>query len=239
MKFDLFQYMFALGTFYIYGRILLHYGLNGINFMLNQKFIWKAKLEKPRILFLLVGLVFMHLMIHVNQTVSSQDYFTLSITILVFSLAFFLSHLPWTKRFESFFTKKMDLLTQQASKNFEIRISELQMNQLYNELVRYDLVQQDKTSFLDFTNVFTQDWNSHSSRIYLKMDGPSCREFFEQLVQTFPSNSLTLIDFFERSKLVVRPDGKAYKYSTIKNAPTRTPVSKHHEILINIFDKLK
>ncbi|NJY64157.1 hypothetical protein HC174_15550 [Salinimicrobium sp. CDJ15-81-2] len=105
--------------------------------------------------------------------------------------------------------------------------------------MRYDLVQQDKTSFLDFKNVFTQDWNSHRSKIYLKMDGPSCREFFEQLAQTFPSNSLTLIDFFDRSQLIVRPDGKSYKYNTIKNAPTRTPVSKHHEKLINIFNKLK
>lgn len=206
--------------------------------MLNQKFIWKAKLEKPRILFLLVGLGFMHLMIHANQTVASQDYFTLSITIIVFSLAFFLSHLSWTKRFENFFAKKMDLPTQQASKNFELRISELQMNQLYNELVRYDLVKQDKTSFLDFKNVLTKDWESHSSKIYFKMDGPSCREFFFHLVQTFPNNSLSLRDFFDRSKLIVRPDGKPYKYNTIKNAPTRTPVSKHHETLSSIFKKL-
>lgn len=239
MKFDLFQYLFALGTFYIYGRILLHYGLNGINYMLDQKFNWKTELEKPRILFLLVGLVFMHLMIHVNQTVADQDYFSLSITTIVFSLAFFFSHLPWTSRFENFFTKKMDSRNHQASKSFELRISELQTKQLYNELVRYDLVQQDKTSFLDFKNVFTKDWNSHNSKIYLKMDGPSCRDFFEKLTQTFPSNSLTLIDFFVRSKLIVRPDGKAYKYNTIKNAPTRTPVSKNHETLINIFKKLK
>lgn len=239
MTFDLLQYLFALGTFYIYGRILLHYGLNGINYMLNQKFIWKTKLEKPRILFLLVGLVFMHLMIDVNQTVANQDYFSLSISTIVFSLAFFFSHLAWTSRFENFFTKKVDSHNQQISRNFALRISELQTKQLYNELVRYDLVQEDKTSFLDFKNVFTKDWNSHSSKIYLKMDGPSCREFFEKLAQTFPSNSLTLIDFFDRSRLVVRPDGKAYKYNTIKNAPTRTPVSKHHETLTKIFDTLK
>lgn len=231
--------MFALGTFYIYGKILLHYGLNGINYMLNQKYIWKTKLEKPRILFLLVGLGFMHLMIYVNQTIANQDYFSLSITTIVFSLAFFFSHLPWTKKFENFFTKKMDSHTPQASKNFELRISQLQTEQLYNELVRYDLVQQDKTSFSDFKNVFTKDWDSHSSKVYLKMDGPSCREFFEQLAQNFPNNSLTLVDFFVRSKLVVRPDGRLYKYNTIKNAPTRTPISKHHEVLTSIFQNLK
>ena len=150
MKFDLFQYLFALGTFYIYGRILLHYGLNGINYMLNQNYIWKTKLEKPRILFLLVGLVFMHLMIHVKQTVANQDYFSLSISTIVFSLAFFFSQLVWTSRFENFFTKKMDSHTPQASRNFNLKISELQTKQLYNELVRYDLVQQNKTSFFRF-----------------------------------------------------------------------------------------
>jgi hypothetical protein len=238
MKFDLFQYMFALGTFYIYGRILLHYGLNGINYMLNQKFTFKAKLEKPRILFLLVGLVFMHLMIHANQTVVNKSDFFLSITTIVFSLAFFISHLPWTRRFEFFFTKESYSRTHKASKNFELKISELQTKQLYNELVRYDLVQQDRTSFLDFKNVFTQDWDSHSSKIYFKMDGPSCREFFYHLVQTFPNNSLTLINFFDRSKLIVRPDGTRYKYNTIKNAPTRSSQSKKHFELKQIFNKI-
>ena len=70
------------------------------------------------------------------------------------------------------------------------------------------------------------------------MDGPSCREFFEQLVQTFPNNSLTLIDFFDRSKLIVRPDGKRYKYNTIKNAPTRSSQSKKHFELKQIFSKI-
>ena len=83
MRFDLLQYLFALGTFNIYGRIFLYYGLNGINYMLDQKFNWKTELEKPRILFLLVGLVFMHLMIHANQTFANQDYFSLSIGIFL------------------------------------------------------------------------------------------------------------------------------------------------------------
>ena len=105
-------------------------------------------------------------------------------------------------------------------------------------MVRFDLLDQEKTSIEDLRNVLLKDWNSHSSKLYLKMDGPSCREFFDYLVKTYPNNSMTLKNVFITSGLVRRPDAKKYNYNTLKNAPTRSPLSKMHVTLNSIFEKL-
>ncbi|WP_156888572.1 hypothetical protein [Christiangramia echinicola] len=106
-------------------------------------------------------------------------------------------------------------------------------------MVRFDLIDQEETSMEDFKNVLLKDWNSHSSKIHLKMDGPTCREFFDALIKTFPNNSMTLKNLFITSGLILRPDGKKYNYNTLKNAPTRTPISKQNEVLNTIFQSLK
>jgi hypothetical protein len=50
---------------------------------------------------------------------------------------------------------------------------------------------------------------------------------------------MPLKNLFITSGLVLRPDGKIYNYNTLKNAPTRTPVSKQHEVLARIFNKFE
>ena len=102
-------------------------------------------------------------------------------------------------------------------------------------MVRFDLIDLEATSLIDFKNVLLKDWDSHNSKIHLKMDGPSCREFYEYFKKAFPNNSITLKNLFKSSGLIVRPDGKGYNYHTLKNAPTRSPISKQHEVLIMIF----
>src|SRR5690606_18765179 len=101
MNFDLLQYLFTLGILYIYGRSILHYGLIFIHFMLDQEMVWKSKFEKPRILFLLTGIVFMHLMIYAQQTLKTENHLLRGIIISVFALALFLSHKAWTNNFEN------------------------------------------------------------------------------------------------------------------------------------------
>jgi len=105
-------------------------------------------------------------------------------------------------------------------------------------MIRFNLIDQEETSIADFKNVLLKDWNRHSSKIHLKMDGPSCREFYEFLIKTFPNNSITLKNLFNTSGLILRPDGKKYNYNTLKNAPTRTPISKQNEVLNSIFQSL-
>lgn len=206
--------------------------------MVNEGFVFKLPLERPRLLFTLVGLVIMHLMLYTNSYLGSGHYASQAIEFAAFGLALFLAHLPWTKRFESRFELRK-FSPKQKKESFAFRISDIQMQQLYNGLIKYDLLCSDKTSLEAFKNVLTEDWNSHDSKIYLNLDGPSSREFYDHLVTTFPKNSSTLKNFFETSGVIARTNGKPYKYNTIKNAPTRTPVSKHHEALINVFHRLR
>ncbi|MEP6262993.1 MAG: hypothetical protein ABJ092_15560 [Gillisia sp.] len=238
MNFDLLQYLFTLGILYIYGRLILHYGLIFIHFMLDQGMVWKSQFEKPRILFLLTGLVFMHLMLYAQGTFNGENHLLQSITIAVFSAALFFSQMAWTDEFEGHLLKPKKSGQHKKGRNFNLRISEVQMQKLYDDLVRFDLVRRDKTSLEDFINVLTKNWDTHNSRIYFKMDSPSCREFYDYLVKAFPHNDLTLKSFFDSSKLILRPDGRSYKYNTVKNAPTKCSFSKKHSDLEEIFQKI-
>ena len=201
--------------------------------------VWKSQFEKPRILFLLTGLVFMHLMVYANETLTAGNYLLRIIVIIVFAISLFISHIVWTDRFESNLLTQKKLVHQPEEKNFNLKISDIQIHKLYTELVKYDLVNSNETSILDFKNVLTQNWDSHNSKINFNMDAPSCREFYNCFTKTFPNNTMTIKNVFITSKLVLRPDGKRFNYNTLKNAPTRTPFSKHNEILFSIFEKLK
>lgn len=97
-------------------------------------------------------------------------------------------------------------------------------------MVKFDLIGQEGTTLAHFKNVLHKDWESHCSKIHLKMDGPSCKEFYDNFNKTFPNNSMTLKNLFKHSGLIVRPDGKAHNYHTLKNAPTRSPISKHMKL---------
>ena len=238
MSFDLLRYLFTLSLLYIYGRMALHYGLIFIDFMLDQGESWKFKFEKPRLLFLLTGLVFMHLMIYSIAIINSENFLLRGIITSVFALALFLCHFPWTEKFKNNLLVQRKFNSKKIGENFDIQISNFQLQRLYDELVKYDLVKIDKTTSQDFKNVLTQNWNLHNSKIHFNMDGPSCREFFDHLVKTFPKNSLTLKSFFESSKLVLRADGKFFKYNTIKNVPTRSSISKKHLEIKEIFNKV-
>lgn len=238
MHFDLFGYLSSLAILYLYGRLLLHYGTVFIRFMVSDQYVWKLNIERPRVLYNLAGLGFMHLMLYAYTGPGSQNYLFQSITVVIFSLAFFLAQMAWTEKFESKFEVKKSHQSKKIN-NFNFKISESQVQQLYNELTRYDLLCPEKTNLEAFKTVLTKKWDCHNSKIHLKLDGPSSREFYENLVKTFPNNASTLKNFFETSGVIVRANGKPYKYNTIKNAPTRTPVSKHFETLTKIFNRLK
>ena len=207
--------------------------------MLDQGMVWKSQFEKPRILVLLTGLVFMHLMVIANETLTAGNYFLRIIVITVFAISLFISHIVWTDRFESSLLSQKKLVPQQGEKNFNLKITDFHIQKLYSELVKYDLIIANETSLLDFKNVLTQNWDSHNSKINFNMDAPSCREFYNCFTRTFPNNTMTIKNVFITSRLILRPDGKRYNYNTLKNAPTRTPFSKHNEILFSIFEKLK
>jgi len=238
MNFDIFKYLLSLAFILIYSRLAIHYAPVIFFYFLNSKSGTSPSLEKPRLFFHIVGLSLMHLMYAFNQTYKSSDISLHLLTILVFSLGVFFCFISWGEKFKSSFSKIPKIKAAKGINNFNLSISDFQISQLYNEMVRFDLIDQEKTSITDFKNVFCKDWNSHSSKIHLKMDGPTCREFFNHLVKIYPNNLMTLKNLFITSGLILRPDGKKYNYNTLKNAPTRSPISKMHSILNSIFEKL-
>lgn len=237
MKIDLFTYLTSLAFIYTYGRLAIHFAPGLLNYFLNEPIQWQKQLEKPRILFHLVGLFFMHLMDSSYSSLQNGNIALQLISSVVFMLGFLVCQFSWTEKFRRSFLAPINNNIKKPHENFNLRISESQLTELYNEMKKYELLDQDKTSLEDFKNVLLENWAGHQSKLYLKMDGPSCREFYDYLVKTFPASTLTLKNFFNSSKLVLRPDGKAYKYNTIKNAPTRSTFSKRHADLNLIFQK--
>ncbi|MGB8376416.1 MAG: hypothetical protein WCE57_13945 [Salegentibacter sp.] len=204
---------------------------------MNEPSRYQERIEKPRIFFHLIGLSLMHYLYYSHP---STDGMLFQLIILAaFTSGFFLCQLSWSEKFQASFQKQLkDHPKDKASHSFNLSISGIQIDQLYSDLVRYDLINQDTTSLEDFRNVLLKDWSSHKSSLHLKMDGPSCRAFYDYFTRAYPKNTMTLKNFFITSGLVFRPDGRKYNYNTLKNAPIRTPVSKHNDTLVNIFQKI-
>lgn len=181
----------------------------------------------------------MHLMFYYHKTHRSIDITLDVLALLIFFLGIFFCLISWGEKFKYSFSGKRRTTAIKTRHSFNLSISDLQATALFNDLVRFDLIDQERTSIEDFKNVLLRDWNSHNSKIHLRMDGPSCREFYDHLIKVFPNNSITLKNLFVTSDLIRRPDGKPYKYNTLKNSPTRTPMSKQNEVLKIIFEGLK
>lgn len=68
-----------------------------------------------------------------------------------------------------------------AENNFDLKIQEHNLEILYKGLKQKGFVDPIKTSYEDFSNVFTLDWNSHESILYLEFDHPQTKFFFNKL----------------------------------------------------------
>lgn len=238
MSFDLFPYLASLCIIYIYCRLAIHYLPFTFKYFLGTNFKFIQTIEKPRILFHILGLSFMHLMLEYHQIDQYNNIIIEIITYITFTIGFYICILSWGERFLSTFSTRVKTQAIDSTFNFNIIAPKQYLLKLFNEMVRNELIIQEKTSFKDFYAVLTNDWNSHESKIYLNLDGPSCREFYDNFIQAFPNNSLTLKKFFIQSGKVFRPDGKKYNYNTIKNALTRTQSSKKSQVIDTIFRTL-
>lgn len=231
----LLKYSFFVCFVIVYVRIAIPYCQSLVRFMFNVHLKWDKYVDKPRLAFYALGLLFMHVSYFTlfKENFSSSVFFVVSYTFIFLTGTFFCM-ITWTKKFTQVFipaiTKKMA-----SPQNFQISITEKQLNTLYNGLVKYELIRQSKSTRADFFNVLLKDWDEHDSSLHFNLDAPSCREFYELLSGSFPKNNLSLTSSFGKSKRIKRVDGKAYNYNTIKNAPTRTPISKKHTELHNIF----
>jgi len=207
-------------------------------FMFNEPTKWDKYIEKPRLAFHIIGLVLMHVSYPEILRYSSDPYHIFHfLNWFIFLGGIVICDSTWSKRFKNIFISSIKQKLK-SKRNFGISISKQQLGALYNALVRFDMIDIDSTTYDDFEKVLLLDWKAHTSKIHFKLDAPSCREFYEFFKTKFPINSLSLTDFFDRSSAIRRDDGKTYTYTTIKNAKSRTPVSKRNDDLKAIFSNL-
>ena len=208
---DFSKYLLLACFGYVYLRLLIPYVGFFARYMFNEPTNWNKYIEKPRIVFYGIGLLLMHTSYSTIMEYASDpsSFFYIS-NWVIFLGGIVLSQITWSERFKNVFIPKIkEKLKKQH--NFNILATDDQLKRLYNGLVNYDLIIKERTGIDDLIKVFTKDWNIHDSKIYFKLDAPSCREFYELFKVTFPKNSLSVIDFFKRSETIRREDGKPYK----------------------------
>ena len=232
------KYILLFGFTIVYLRLLIPYVGFFARYMFNEPTNWNKYIEKPRLVFYGIGLLLMHSSYSSILEYQSQPigFFFIS-NGFIFLGGIMLSQITWFKKFKTIFIPSIQKKLR-SRMNFDISISERQLQKLYDELVRFDMIEIERTRNEDFENVFLLNWDAHSSKIYFNLDAPSCREFYELFKNTFPNNALSLIDFFDRSNTIRRTDSSAYAYDTIRNAKSRTPISKRSDDLKAIFSKL-
>ena len=219
-------------------RLLIPYIGFFARFMFNEPIRWDKYVEKPRLVFYATGLILMHTSyLSILEYENSPTSFYFIGNCSMFLGGILISQITWSKRFKNVFIPKIQEKLKKRN-NFSLSATNDQLIEIYSGLVNYDMILTERTNKNDFITVFMEDWYTHKSKIHFKLDAPSCREFYELFKVAFPKNSMSVIDFFKRSDTIHREDGKPYKYSTVKDAKSRTPISKKSEELITIFSRL-
>lgn len=235
----LFLLIFVLAFAIVYIRLLIPYVGFFARYMFNERVGWDKYIEKPRLVFYGTGLLLMH-----SSYPGIEEYITAPFSFyflgncLVFISGVVMSQITWSKKFKTVFIPSIKRRLQ-TKKNFNISITKNQLDRLYDGMVRFDLILINRTSKEDFINCFLLDWDAHDSKIYFRLDNPSCREFYELFTSTFPHNSLLYVDFFKNSNVIFRANGKKYNYGTIRNAVTSVEPknSKDLKAVFSIFTK--
>lgn len=235
MQGDFIKYLLLLCFAYVYVRLLILYIKVFARFMFNEPTKWDKYIEKPRLAIYGIGLLLMHVSYPeiIKYFITPYHIFHF-LNWFIFISGMIICHSTWSKKFRNVFIPSIKKKLRPRT-NFGISISERQLQKLYDELVRFDMIDMEHTKSEDFEKVILLDWDLHSSKIYFNLDAPSCREFYELFKTKFPNNTLSLIDFFDRSNTIRRTDGSAYAYDTIRNAKSRTPISKRSDDLKAIF----
>lgn len=227
--------VFVLALVVVYVRISIPYIRYFVRYMFNETVGWNKYVEKPRLVFYGMGLLLMHFSVHsVLQVLPRTVSLLVVLNWILFSIGFYLCMVTWTKKFMIDFIPRIAMKIQ-GRRNFRIMATNRQLERLYRELVRLDMIDSQKTGAEDFINAFLLDWDAHESRIYFTLDSPSLREFYELLKTAFPKNSLHLIDFISNSKVVLKSDGRRYNYDTIRSLANRIGNSKRSIDLKSVF----
>src|SRR5690606_11090926 len=148
-------------------------------YMFNETVGWDKYIEKPRLVFYGIGLLLMHISaksILLDSPKSLSAIVVLNWALFLFGTYFCL--ITWSKRFVNVFIPRIKKQIR-PSNNFNIAVTVNQLERLYEEMIGYDIVIKEKTKVDDFVNCFLLDWQEHNSKIYFRLDSPSCREFYD------------------------------------------------------------
>ncbi|GAB1856839.1 hypothetical protein MHTCC0001_16750 [Flavobacteriaceae bacterium MHTCC 0001] len=119
---------------------------------------------------------------------------------------------------------------------FNFSINKEILSLLYQQLKRYDFLNEDKTSEIDFLNVFTLDWGKNDSEIFLKMDNPQTHLFFSFFDDYFDIK-ITLSQI-ERSKKVKNKNG-LLKANSVYASGSKSIFPKREDTIREIFENVK
>lgn len=121
--------------------------------------------------------------------------------------------------------------------NYQIEVKNEVLEEIYNELNRYDFIDIDRTSKEDFIKVFKLDWKDHDSVIHFKISNVEIRFFIkcfnDDLKEKIP------LTFIEHAGNIKTKD-RIFKATTLYSGGSRSENnSPNIKIIRSIFEKIK
>jgi hypothetical protein len=133
--------------------------------------------------------------------------------------------------------EKVDKLsTNTRSQNYLIVTDDEIIKKLYQELNKFDFIDENKTSMKQFIEVLKSDWKAHNSVIYLKMDNIQFK-FFIDCINQFLRTKIPL-SFIQAAKNIENNNGKINSKSVRSSVSKSKMLCKDYEVIKVIFEKL-
>ena len=121
--------------------------------------------------------------------------------------------------------------------NYQIEVKNEVLEEIYNELNRYDFIDIDRTSKEDFIKVFKLDWKDHDSVIHFKITNVEVKFFIECFDEDL--NEKIPLTFIEHAGNIKTKD-RIFKASTLYSGGSQSENnSPNIKIIRSIFEKIK
>ena len=121
--------------------------------------------------------------------------------------------------------------------NYQIEVKNEVLEEIYNELNRYDFIDIDRTSKEDFIKVFKLDWKDHNSVIHFKITNVEIKFFIECFNEDL--NEKIHLTFIEHAGNIKTKD-RIFKASTLYSGGNQSKNnSPNIKIIRSIFEKIK
>ena len=121
--------------------------------------------------------------------------------------------------------------------NYQIEVKNEVLEEIYNELNRYDFIDIDRTSKEDFIKVFKLDWKDHNSVIHFKITNVEIKFFIECFNEDL--NEKIPLTFIEHAGNIKTKD-RIFKASTLYSGGNQSKNnSPNIKIIRSIFEKIK